>query len=372
MILVNILYSGLGGHSSVVFSLIEADERREFDHIIIFYGIEDMPQSNIDKCKLLGIRYFLVKKKQGLDLLSQKRVNDILRKVKPDIILLHSVNLILPVYKFTIGTKTRLITIEHQPNHLKSKREWIWSVLLMLLSKKVVYLTDLYAEQMKGYLKLLYIPAKVSVINNGINTELFKPSPSHINSDIIIGMLARLTPPKEHITLLEAFRTLIDRDPNYKNFKLEIAGDGTSRASIESKITELGLSDSVTLTGMITENRSHIFLNRLTLYVHASLGETMSTSIMQAMACGKAIIGTDVQGINNMIIPGETGMLVQAKNKKDLADMMEKLLTDHELRNKLGKNALQYAQEHFSNNTMFKRYKSVFLINLVVDIVSVL
>lgn len=55
------------------------------------------------------------------------------------------------------------------------------------------------------------------------------------------------------------------------------------------------------------------FLQSLHLYVHASLGETMSTAVMQAMGCGLPIIASDVNGINNMIDNGRTGILVRQK-----------------------------------------------------------
>ncbi|MBK8495622.1 MAG: glycosyltransferase family 4 protein [Chitinophagaceae bacterium] len=56
------------------------------------------------------------------------------------------------------------------------------------------------------------------------------------------------------------------------------------------------------------------FLQSLDIYVHASLGETMSTAIMQAMACKLPIVASDVNGINNMIIHGKTGILVPTHN----------------------------------------------------------
>ena len=191
MTIVNILYSGLGGHFSVVFSLIEADEQKEYEHVLIFYGIEDMPQSYVDKCMEKGIRFFLVKKKQGLDVVSQKKVITILKDINPGIIMLHSISLILPLYLYTFRKNTRLISVEHQSNHLKSKKEWLWSVLLMRLSSNVVFLTDLYASQMKKRLGFLYDATRVRVISNGINTELFKPFPS-VPGSYSIGMLKEI------------------------------------------------------------------------------------------------------------------------------------------------------------------------------------
>jgi hypothetical protein len=78
MTLVHILYSGLGGHFSVIFSLINGDKLREFNYFLIFFGIEEMPQSYIDKCVELDIKYYFVKKAIGIDLASQKKIIRIL------------------------------------------------------------------------------------------------------------------------------------------------------------------------------------------------------------------------------------------------------------------------------------------------------
>lgn len=361
MTVVQVLYSGLGGHSSVVFSLIEADKENEYQHVLIFYGIEEMPQSYVVKCRELGIPFYAVKKKPGLDMEAQKKVTDALKKIQPAVILLHSINLIAPVYRFTKGKNTRLISVEHQPNHLKTKWEWLWSAMGMLVSKKVVYLTDLYAKQMKKHLGVLYIANKVSVINNGINTDLFKPSGELSGETSQIGMLARLSATKDHLTLVEAFSILLDKNKKYSRLRLKIAGDGEMMNQVKGKVEELSMASNVDFVGMIPEHQNPVFLNALTIYVHASLGETMSTSLMQAMACGKAIIASDVEGINNMILPGETGILVPAKNKQALAEKIGLLLEDRNARDVLGKNALRYSQEHFTNHLMFKAYRKLFV-----------
>ena len=346
--IIHILYSGLGGHASVVFSLIEADATRNYDHALIFYGIEELPVAYAGKCRKLQAAYFVVRKKPGFDKDSYKEVTDVIARVKPKAILLHSVNLILPVWLAARKNKSKLIAVEHQPNHLKSKREYLWSFLLMVLADKVVYLTALYQEQMKKILKMCYRDNKVSVINNGINTDVFKEEPG---STTDIGMLARITPTKDHKTLLKAWKLLESK----LNCNLIIAGDGELRIEMERLSVELKLQN-VTFAGMLDENDSALFLKKLKVYVHASLGETMSTSIMQAMASGKVIVASNVEGINNMIDDNKNGILVTAGNAEQLADAIESAFVDESLRKSLSYNARKTAEEKFSNQTMFQKY----------------
>jgi glycosyltransferase involved in cell wall biosynthesis len=96
------------------------------------------------------------------------------------------------------------------------------------------------------------------------------------------------------------------------------------------------------------------------VYIHASLGETMSTAIMQAMACGKAIVASDVDGINNMITNGLTGLLVRVQDKEQMAIAISSLITDKALRKRLETAALKTAKNTFSDRLMFLRYKKIF------------
>ena len=175
MKLLQIVFSGLGGHASVGFSLIDADTEKDYTHIIIFYGIEEVSAGYKAKCSEMGVDYFFVKKNAGFDIPSQKQIISLLKKIAPDIILLHSVSIILPVSYYCLFNKTRLISVEHQSNELKTTKEWIFSFLLVMLSEKTVYLTELYREQVKKKLGFFFRPKRSKVINNGINTAIFNP-----------------------------------------------------------------------------------------------------------------------------------------------------------------------------------------------------
>jgi glycosyltransferase involved in cell wall biosynthesis len=362
--LLQIIYSGLGGHSSVGFSLIDADLAGKYTHSIIFYGIEEVPEAFEAKCNELGIDYFIVRKVTGLDIGSQKQVVSLLKKIKPDIILLHANSLIIPAYYYRMLHKTKLITVEHQSNELKTIKEWILSLLIITLSGKVVYLTDLYKEQVKQKLGFIFKTSKSKVINNGINAAIFKPllKTGEIEKaqNKAIGMLSRLSENKDHLVLLEAFRLLLIKNENRYQIKLLLAGEGITKANLVKQAARLNLQDTVVFCGLLSERESAIFINEIDLYVHASFGETMSTAIMQAMACKKPVIASNVTGINNMLIDAETAMLVPVSNPEALAGAMWELLNNGELADQLANNAYQFANKHFTNIVMFSQYDLLF------------
>lgn len=78
------------------------------------------------------------------------------------------------------------------------------------------------------------------------------------------------------------------------------------------------------------------------------------------MACGKAIVASDVPGINNMVKNNITGILVPVLNTISMANALTQLIENKILREKLEKTAQLYAQKHFSSEVMFQKYTSLF------------
>ena len=141
---------------------------------------------------------------------------------------------------------------------------------------------------------------------------------------------------------------------------LQIAGDGAYKETLLKHAATLNITNRVSFTGMLEEKALVVFLQQTTIYIHASLGETMSTAIMQAMACGKAIIASDVPGINNMIEHNVTGILVPPKNAAALAAAITALINNPVLGNQLAANAFNFAAANYSGKKMLNNYKAIF------------
>jgi glycosyltransferase involved in cell wall biosynthesis len=174
-------------------------------------------------------------------------------------------------------------------------------------------------------------------------------------------MQSRLVRIKDHLTLHRAMAILRDSgivEPG--KHLLRIAGDGEFRGELESEASKLNIRDLVEFTGMLPERELVGFLEGLDMYIHASLGETMSTAIMQAMACGLPIIASDVKGINNMISHEENGLLVPAKDAQAMAKAIERLLNDSALAARLRTAARRVAEQKFSNTRMLESYGELF------------
>lgn len=358
-LIVHIFFSGLGGHGSVAFSLIEADLSTEFKYVIIFYGIEPITQSYLSKCKNLGIEYHFIHKKRGLDLQAMINVYRELKRLNPHTILLHSTNLILCTWVYSWHKKVNCIAIEHKSNATKTFLERRWSSLCMLLANKIVVLTNSYLQELKKITGIFFRHTKISIIPNGIDTNLFEPKEKNTESvPIRLGMLARMASPKDQQTLLEAAKIL---KMNGKEIMVLLAGDGETMGRLEEWVKENQLNEYVRFLGQLTESESVTFLQSITFYVHSSLSETMSTSILQAMSCGLPVIASDIPGINNFIEQGKTGLLFRSQNPRDLSDKINYLLDNKNLAKALVQEGRKLVEENYSSLQMFNQYRKLIL-----------
>lgn len=350
MKITHILFSGLGGHSSVVFSCIKADLEHEFKHSLIFYGIESILQSHIDNSEELKIPYLNIKKRKGLDLVSWWRVFQELRRKKPEVILLHSISLIIPTWIYAKVYRKKIIGIEHTSIVVKRRVENISSYIAGILSDKVVLLSR---ESKRDYLKnyKLNIGHKLRIIPNGIETAIFNKIHQNQERDYIhLTMISRFSIQKDHKTLIMAMKQV-------DGAKLTIAGNGATWNEINEFIRKNELEDKVDLCGLLNEKQIIELFRNTDIYVHASFGETLPTSILQAMSCELPVIGSNIAGINNLIEHKKSGLLYENKNVSQLAQKINYLIEHKEIRDSMGQNARKKIEKNYSNLRMFDQYK---------------
>lgn len=363
MKVLHLLYSGLGGHGSVFFSLVKADSEHFFEYEAVFNGIEDIREEYIKRCVEKNIPFIFIKKQPGKHLSFYSRIFNAIRMAKPDILFLHG-SMSVPAAiaaKVLQGKKSKIIVRQTQAFHLTTNSERMALKVSMLLADRVVFLSHDYRTAVAESLGSFYQPKKVAVIPNGMDLSFFKPILDKPKREkLVLGMQSRLVAIKDHITLFKAIGILISRYPDM-DLHLLIAGDGEYRFFLQEVVEKARLTKNISFMGLKNEDELPEFLHSLDIYIHASLGETMSTAIMQAMACGLPIIASDVDGINNMISHGQTGILVPVKNEFAMADAIYDLSVDEEMQKKLSEKARLYAVEHFSNGRMFESYKRIFL-----------
>jgi glycosyltransferase involved in cell wall biosynthesis len=193
----------------------------------------------------------------------------------------------------------------------------------------------------------------LQVIHNGVDAPHDLPPRRPAGDRLVLGCTARLAPPKDLITLLEALTR-----PGCDGWELRIFGDGPDRAQIEARRDELGLAHRVTLLG----NRDDVpaQLADCDAFALISDWEGLPYSILEAMAAGLPVLATSVGGIRDLVAPGITGELVPARDAQAAAGVLATWAADPALLPALGASAHSRARESFSRERMVERYDALF------------
>ena len=188
-------------------------------------------------------------------------------------------------------------------------------------------------------------PAKTTVVYNGIEIERYSGSGGrsevrqqlNIPADtFIFGTVGRLNIQKGHIYLIKAFAEL-HRD--HPNSELWIVGSGELHDDLQLLAHECGIEKSVRFLG----DRDNIpeILAALDAFIISSLWEGMPLALLEAMASGKPVVATGVDGITDLIVHGENGILVPVREVARLTESMVQIFKDKSLRGRLAENARQ-------------------------------
>jgi glycosyltransferase involved in cell wall biosynthesis len=182
---------------------------------------------------------------------------------------------------------------------------------------------------------------KVEVVYHGVNVEKFKP-PRIIDKSIDVLSIANLVEKKGHRYLIEACSILKQEGIVVK---CVILGEGPEKERLSRMIKEFGLERSVEFKNRCSQNEMPSIYADSKIFVLASIitdsgdRDGIPNVLAEAMAMGLPVISTDLPNITELIKNGETGLLVTDSAPGKLAQAIEKLLGDQELRNKLGTNA---------------------------------
>jgi len=194
----------------------------------------------------------------------------------------------------------------------------------------------------KEFLTLGFNPDKVHHVHYGVNHQLFQKLNIDKSPTPLVGALGRLKKYKSFDHLIEAFVIVKKEIPNAK---LVIVGDGDDKQRLIELTNRLGLNDSVTFTGFVSEEEKVEWLNRMHVAVNTSAKEGWGLTATEANACGTTTVSSNVQGLRDAVIDGETGLLYDYGNREQLAEKILLLLRDEHLRNQLSQNALQRSKE---------------------------
>jgi glycosyltransferase involved in cell wall biosynthesis len=190
----------------------------------------------------------------------------------------------------------------------------------------------------------------------GVNKLEVRKEAGMREDDLVMLAVGRLVYSKAHEILIAAMPAVLKEFPTAK---VGICGDGVLRADLEAQIRSLGLSDSVRLLG----ESDHVakFLASSDVFVLPSRWEGLPMALLEAMMAGLPIIATKVEGVEEVIVQGEHGLLVPIENPDALADAIIQLLADPQLRHKMGAAAKKQVLEWYTTDRMCEQYLALIL-----------
>lgn len=205
-------------------------------------------------------------------------------------------------------------------------------------------------------------PQRVTSVRTGIDLTIFRPMDKEqcrrqlgLEARRAVGIVATLRDWKGHDYLLDAWRLLQRR---FVDWQLLVIGDGPQRGRLEARVAGEGLS-SVRFVG--NQDNVPLWLNSLDLFALPSFGdEGVPQGIMQAMACGLAVVSTPIGAIEEAVQRDRTGLLVAPRDAGALAEALGGLMGNEALRLAMGGAGRAYAQGNFAIDAMLDKMESVF------------
>ncbi|MFZ0639621.1 MAG: glycosyltransferase [Candidatus Acidiferrales bacterium] len=284
--------------------------------------------------------------------------------------ILHSHMFRASLFGSSIGTICRVPVIIETP-HVRETWRKGWIKSHFVVDRAVGHLVDRYIAVSEANARYLIeqkrIPArKVSVIQNGCSIERVDPAKAHpegireslgfSKGDLVLLAMARLEPQKGHRILLQALALLQTQFPN---MRLICLGTGALQDELKKVTQDLGLEAIVRFVGF--QSNVSDWLAAADIGVLPSFYEGLPLAAVETLAAGLPIVATAVDGTPEVVIDGETGLLVPPGDPAAMADAISKLARQPELRRKFAVAGRERVLKQFTIQRQVEQTSNLYL-----------
>jgi glycosyltransferase involved in cell wall biosynthesis len=282
--------------------------------------------------------------------------------------ILHSHLFFASLFASPVGVAARVPVILETP-HIKESWRHGWKAshridrAVSLCVDRYIAVSHSNAEYLAGVKG--FARHKIQVIQNGSDLTAFDPghkAPAGLrgslgfgDSDPVMLLPARLEPQKGHSVLLEAMALLKSAIPN---LRLVCAGEGVLRAKLEAQIEELQLQEHVRLVGYQNDLRD--WLAMADIGVLPSFFEGLPLVAIECLAAGRPMVATAVDGTPEVVVDGKTGLTVPAGDARALAAAIERMLRDHDLRQRCAKAGREWVEQRFTLERQVRQTEALY------------
>lgn len=206
-----------------------------------------------------------------------------------------------------------------------------------------------------------YTDKEIEVIPFGVDVTRFIPVDANKeNNPIVIGNIKALEPSYGNHILLEAFIRLVKKYPSLP-LRLLFVGDGSQRRELENSVRENGLVKQVEFAGRVPHAEIEKYHQRIDIFVSPTIvNESFGVSLVESMACGKAVIASDTPGFVEVVGSEKNGIIVKRNSVEDVLNALSFYIDHPEERVMKGATARQRVVEHYVWEDNVKQMMNVY------------
>ncbi|RFB11055.1 glycosyltransferase family 1 protein [Bacillus sp. HNG] len=335
-------YVGNGGTENYVFHLMNAIGP---ENCVLVYS-EDGP--GIDRFKSLNIKMYQVHMNHPFDIKAAKAIKTIIRNEKIDIVHAQFLreNYIAILAKL-IGARIKVIWTYHVDVPMNSTLQLL-NRMMTSYNKAVITVSKFMENQItnKGVSKKV-----VKLIYNGIQQPSIQRNDT--TSKIpVLSVIGRFTEEKGHAFLLESL-AYIQREHPELEWQCNLFGEGPLMEELKNSSRELGMDERVHFKGHVS-NKDEMYVNT-DIVVLPSNNDALPYVGIEAIAYGIPVIGTNVGGIPEIVVDGETGYIVNYGDTKQLAEKIVFLIQNHDIYKMFSENGKRHFNKLFTETNMIDK-----------------
>ncbi len=347
------------GAEMVIYDLIERGDREGFNYLVCSLtrggGVGEMLTK-------LGVPVYLLGRSSRWDRTAFRRLRDIIRREKVDIIHTHlfSSHIWGALAALLSSRGVHLFRTEHNMSEWKNAVRRLIDRILLSRAERVVAVSEPVARSLAARCRVA--ANKMTVIENGLNLHRLHPAadPPALRKELgvgeeslLVGTASALTAKKGHRYLLDAAEEILKKRPGVYFL---LMGEGELKEDLAVLISEKNLGKRVLLLGSRPDATE--IMSILDVFVLSSIREGLSIALLEAMALGRPAVVTAVGGSVDLIDDGLSGFLVEPGHPSALAEGIERLLDDPVLKEKIGETGRKKVAAGFNMKAVTQAYES--------------
>lgn len=282
-------------------------------------------------------------------------INKLLKKIEPDIDLLHLHSPVVPKIKLKIPIITTVHTLyKNDTSKIQYKG---FRAFLERAQSLYLFQTEMHTLNQSKIItsvsrKLIgeineygYKKNNIYLLGNGVDIKKFYPTKNEYSNGKYILYVGRIGFRKGIFDYLKCAEIIINK---YQDIKFYIVGKGVLLSKVKKTIKNHKLKDNIILLGYANEKRLIELYRNAYLLLILSYYEGLPNVLLESMSCGVPSVATNVGGIPDVISHGQNGLLCKPGDPEHFAEEVSKLIEDEDLRNVMSKNARDTIEKKFS------------------------